>query len=151
MKEEQKAERGKVDGVSFPSRACLTLTAALAFSFFVGLLPIFSTQLTCLLLRLYFLLLPASRLISVPSIYPSIITTTSVKVYTGEPGVEATATAPQSLLTGMNQFLQQLKVTFRRDPTNYRPRINKPASQKDKEQKLSGNFFFMDADDDDDI
>lgn len=72
-------------------------------------------------------------------------------MYTGEPGVEATATAPQSLLTGMNQFLEQLKVTFRRDPANYRPRINKPSSQKDKEQKLSGNFFFMDADDDDDI
>ena len=73
------------------------------------------------------------------------------QVYTGEPGVEATATAPQSLLTGMNQFLQQLRVTFRRDPTNFRPRINKPNSQKDKEQKLSGNFFFMDADDDEDI
>lgn len=25
----------------------------------------------------------------------------------------------------MNQFLQQLDITFRRDPTNYRPRINK--------------------------
>jgi Predicted ATPase, RNase L inhibitor (RLI) homolog len=45
-----------------------------------------------------------------------------VVVYTGRPGVEATATAPQSLLTGMNQFLQSLQVTFRRDPTNYRPR-----------------------------
>ena len=74
-----------------------------------------------------------------------------VVVYTGEPGIEATATAPQSLLTGMNQFLEQLRVTFRRDPTNYRPRINKGNSQKDKEQKLSGNYFFMDADDDDDI
>jgi ATP-binding cassette subfamily E protein 1 len=45
-----------------------------------------------------------------------------VVVYTGRPGVEATATAPQSLLTGMNQFLQSLQVTFRRDPTNFRPR-----------------------------
>ena len=45
-----------------------------------------------------------------------------VVVYTGNPGVEATATSPQSLLTGMNQFLKQLEVTFRRDPTNYRPR-----------------------------
>jgi ATP-binding cassette subfamily E protein 1 len=45
-----------------------------------------------------------------------------VVVYTGQPGVEATATSAQSLLTGMNQFLQSLEVTFRRDPVNYRPR-----------------------------
>ena len=45
-----------------------------------------------------------------------------VVVYTGQPGVEATATSPQSLLSGMNQFLQSLEVTFRRDPVNFRPR-----------------------------
>jgi ATP-binding cassette subfamily E protein 1 len=45
-----------------------------------------------------------------------------VVVYEGNPGVEATATTPQSLLSGMNQFLKSLQVTFRRDPTNYRPR-----------------------------
>lgn len=71
-----------------------------------------------------------------------------VVVYTGQPGVEATATAPQGLLTGMNQFLSQLRITFRRDPSNYRPRINKADSVKDREQKAAGNFFFMDNDDD---
>lgn len=45
-----------------------------------------------------------------------------VVVYHGNPGIEATASAPQSLLSGMNQFLKSLKVTFRRDPTNFRPR-----------------------------
>ena len=30
-----------------------------------------------------------------------------VVVYTGQPGVEATASRPQSLLTGMNQFLRR--------------------------------------------
>jgi ATP-binding cassette subfamily E protein 1 len=45
-----------------------------------------------------------------------------VVVYTGQPGIEATATSPQSLLSGMNQFLRSLQVTFRRDPTNFRPR-----------------------------
>ena len=45
-----------------------------------------------------------------------------VVVYHGQPGIEATASAPQSLLTGMNEFLKSLEVTFRRDPTNYRPR-----------------------------
>jgi ATP-binding cassette subfamily E protein 1 len=45
-----------------------------------------------------------------------------VVVYTGRPGIEATATTPQGLLSGMNQFLKSLEVTFRRDPTNFRPR-----------------------------
>ena len=43
----------------------------------------------------------------------------------------------------MNKFLESLSITFRRDPTNYRPRINKAESIKDKEQKLSGNYFFL--------
>jgi ATP-binding cassette, sub-family E, member 1 len=45
-----------------------------------------------------------------------------VVVYHGNPGIEATASCPQALLTGMNQFLQSLEVTFRRDPVNFRPR-----------------------------
>jgi len=68
-----------------------------------------------------------------------------VIVYNGVPSKNAQATTPQGLLTGMNQFLKHLEITFRRDPTNYRPRINKEASVKDQEQKASGNFFFMDA------
>ncbi|KAJ2447153.1 Fe-S cluster-binding ribosome biosynthesis protein [Coemansia sp. RSA 1694] len=66
-----------------------------------------------------------------------------VIVMEGTPSVRATARAPQSLLLGMNKFLKSLKVTFRRDPTNYRPRINKYDSAKDKEQKLTGNYFFL--------
>merc|ERR1712137_749637 len=68
----------------------------------------------------------------------------SVVVYEGQPSVECTANAPQDLLTGMNTFLKNLNITFRRDPTNYRPRINQLDSQKDVEQKASGNYFFMD-------
>lgn len=37
-----------------------------------------------------------------------------------------------------------MDITFRRDPTNFRPRINKHASQKDQEQKSIGNYFLMD-------
>jgi len=66
-----------------------------------------------------------------------------VIVYDGQPSKYALANAPQSLLTGMNKFLKSLEITFRRDPTNFRPRINKADSLKDKEQKLSGNYFFM--------
>merc|ERR1712137_1065784 len=67
-----------------------------------------------------------------------------VVVYDGKPSVSCTANTPQDLLSGMNTFLKSLNITFRRDPTNYRPRINQIDSQKDAEQKASGNYFFMD-------
>ncbi|KNC46707.1 ABC transporter E family member 2 [Thecamonas trahens ATCC 50062] len=70
-----------------------------------------------------------------------------VVVYSGQPAVEATANTPESLLTGMNKFLCSLNITFRRDPANYRPRINKLGSVKDSSQKSSGNYFFMDDED----
>lgn len=67
-----------------------------------------------------------------------------VVVYDGVPSVNTVAHAPEALLSGMNKFLEQLDITFRRDPTNYRPRINKMNSVKDTEQKKSGDYFFMD-------
>ncbi|CAI2166142.1 7095_t:CDS:10 [Funneliformis geosporum] len=63
-----------------------------------------------------------------------------VVVYEGSPSVKATANTPQSLLSGMNKFLGSLEITFRRDPTNFRPRINKADSMKDKEQKSSSVY-----------
>jgi ATP-binding cassette subfamily E protein 1 len=67
----------------------------------------------------------------------------AVVVYDGVPSVRATAHAPQRLQPGMNAFLKSLDVTFRRDPETYRPRVNKPNSALDKEQKASGNYFYM--------
>lgn len=64
-----------------------------------------------------------------------------VIVFEGKPAVAATATEPQSLLTGMNQFLASLEITFRRDPTNFRPRVNKLDSIKDREQKCAFRFL----------
>ncbi|KAI1308633.1 ATP-binding cassette sub-family E member 1 [Halotydeus destructor] len=66
-----------------------------------------------------------------------------VVVFEGNPGVETKANSPQSLLAGMNKFLQLLNITFRRDPNNFRPRINKLNSVKDTEQKKGGNYFFL--------
>lgn len=66
-----------------------------------------------------------------------------VIVFEGEPGMNALASSPQSLLSGMNKFLRMLEITFRRDPNNYRPRINKANSLKDADQKRSGNYFFL--------
>ncbi|XP_024541283.1 ABC transporter E family member 2-like [Selaginella moellendorffii] len=67
-----------------------------------------------------------------------------VIVYEGKPSVECVANSPQSLLTGMNLFLSHLDITFRRDPTNFRPRINKLDSIKDREQKATGSYYYLD-------
>jgi ATP-binding cassette subfamily E protein 1 len=40
--------------------------------------------------------------------------------------------------------LQHLDITFRRDPTNFRPRINKLDSTKDREQKNAGSYYYLD-------
>lgn len=64
--------------------------------------------------------------------------------FSGIPAKESLCGAPESLISGMNKFLQMMEITFRRDPTNWRPRINKHSSQKDSEQKSSGNYFLMD-------
>lgn len=66
-----------------------------------------------------------------------------VMVFEGKPSVDATAKRAESLLTGCNRFLKNLNVTFRRDPNSFRPRINKLDSQMDKEQKASGDYFFL--------
>lgn len=66
-----------------------------------------------------------------------------VVVFEGQPSVKTLANSPQTLLTGMNKFLQSLEITFRRDPSNFRPRINKMNSVKDCEQKRTGNYFYL--------
>lgn len=67
-----------------------------------------------------------------------------VIVFEGVPSINTIANTPQSLLSGMNKFLASLNITFRRDPQNFRPRINKLNSVKDADQKRSGNYFFID-------
>ena len=66
-----------------------------------------------------------------------------VIVFEGMPSIKTIATSPQTLLSGMNRFLQLLNITFRRDPNNFRPRINKLNSVKDADQKRSNNYFFL--------
>lgn len=55
-----------------------------------------------------------------------------VIVFSGTPAIDAYCSSPESLVTGMNSFLQMMDITFRRDPYNFRPRINKHESQKDQ-------------------
>ncbi len=63
-------------------------------------------------------------------------------VFDGEPAAEGRASQPQDMRSGMNDFLANLDVTFRRDERTGRPRINKPGSQKDKEQKREGEYYY---------
>lgn len=68
-----------------------------------------------------------------------------VIVFDGTPAKEAYCTSPEGLVSGMNKFLKLMDITFRRDPTNFRPRINKLNSQKDQEQKAAGNYFLLEG------
>jgi ATP-binding cassette subfamily E protein 1 len=43
---------------------------------------------------------------------------------------------------GMNQFLKAMDITVRRDVDTYRPRINKPGSVLDREQRQKGEYYF---------
>jgi ATP-binding cassette subfamily E protein 1 len=70
-------------------------------------------------------------------------------LFSGQPGIETTAHNPCSVGESFNSFLKSLNVTFRRDPTNYRPRINKENSVKDRAQKNSGQYYLLDIDDED--
>ncbi len=63
-------------------------------------------------------------------------------VFNGEPGVSGTANTPTSLRMGMNMFLKEMNVTFRRDPTTLRPRVNKEGSQMDEFQKGIGEYYY---------
>ena len=63
-------------------------------------------------------------------------------VFTGEAGVYGHAGDPVSLEDGMNGFLKEMEVTFRRDPDTKRPRVNKPDSRLDREQKQSGRYYY---------
>jgi ATP-binding cassette subfamily E protein 1 len=68
-----------------------------------------------------------------------------ILVFEGEPGIAGTAAGPFKMRDGMNRFLNELDVTFRRDRSG-RPRINKPGSFLDREQKRSGEFYYYTAD-----
>jgi ATP-binding cassette subfamily E protein 1 len=64
-------------------------------------------------------------------------------VFTGDPGVKGTANPPSSLREGMNTFLKEMEITFRRDPTTKRPRVNKDGSRLDKLQKQIGEYYYV--------
>jgi ATP-binding cassette subfamily E protein 1 len=66
-------------------------------------------------------------------------------VFSGKPGEMGTANPPLSLRDGMNEFLREMEVTFRRDPLTKRPRVNKEKSKMDKFQKQIGEYYYLRA------
>jgi len=64
-------------------------------------------------------------------------------IFTGEPGVYGVARSPLNMLSGMNSFLKEMNITFRRDPDTKRPRVNKEDSRLDKYQKKIGQYYYV--------
>jgi ATP-binding cassette subfamily E protein 1 len=64
-------------------------------------------------------------------------------VFEGEPGKRGFASKPMSMREGMNRFLSKLGITFRRDEDTKRPRINKPGSRLDREQRAKGEYYYV--------
>ena len=63
-------------------------------------------------------------------------------IFEGEPAISGIAKTPTALVNGMNGFLRDLQITFRRDEENNRPRANKIDSQLDRKQKSDGTLYY---------
>jgi len=64
-------------------------------------------------------------------------------VFEGAPGNNGEAHGPYGMVDGMNNFLESIGITFRRDPESHRPRVNKPESVNDREQKAEKKHYYV--------
>jgi ATP-binding cassette subfamily E protein 1 len=64
-------------------------------------------------------------------------------LFLGKPTIHGHVTDVTSVKNAFNTFLKEVGVTFRRDPQTGRPRANKLESKLDREQKESGNYFYV--------
>ncbi|MBP2030582.1 ATP-binding cassette subfamily E protein 1 [Methanohalophilus levihalophilus] len=63
-------------------------------------------------------------------------------VFEGEPAIHGLAHSPTGMQEGMNKFLANLDITFRRDEDTRRPRVNKKDSNLDRKQKSMGEYYY---------
>ncbi len=63
-------------------------------------------------------------------------------VFEGKSSVEGHASAPMKKSGGMNAFLKGANITMRRDKDSKRPRINKPGSVLDREQREENRYYY---------
>ena len=64
-------------------------------------------------------------------------------IFAGEPGIYGVANPPTNLRKGMNNFLKDMEITFRRDLVTKRPRVNKEGSKLDRHQKKIGEHYYV--------
>jgi ATP-binding cassette, sub-family E, member 1 len=64
-------------------------------------------------------------------------------MFEGNPGIKGAGTSPTTKEIGMNNFLESLSISFRRDETTGRPRVNKDSSRLDRQQKTAGNYYYL--------
>jgi ATP-binding cassette, sub-family E, member 1 len=67
----------------------------------------------------------------------------SLIIFDGIPGIEGLGSSPITKEIGMNDFLKSLNISFRRDETTGRPRVNKEESRLDRLQKKDGNYYYI--------
>jgi ATP-binding cassette, sub-family E, member 1 len=63
-------------------------------------------------------------------------------IFNGEPARAGDVKGPFSMQEGMNMFLRDVGITFRREPESGRPRANKVDSLKDREQKRDNRLYY---------
>ncbi len=63
-------------------------------------------------------------------------------VFEGEPAESGKCSGPFAMEDGMNLFLKDLAITFRRDEESGRPRANKLGSVLDRKQKEENRFYY---------
>ncbi|MCY0883782.1 MAG: ribosome biogenesis/translation initiation ATPase RLI [Acidianus infernus] len=68
-----------------------------------------------------------------------------IMVFTGIPGKEGHGKSPTSLRKGMNEFLKEMQITFRRDADTGRPRVNKLGSYLDRLQKERNEYYSLEV------
>jgi len=68
-----------------------------------------------------------------------------IMVFSGSPGRRGNASPPLTKEYGMNAFLKEVGLTYRRDTNSGRPRVNKPGSKLDREQKARGAYYYVTA------
>jgi ATP-binding cassette subfamily E protein 1 len=65
-----------------------------------------------------------------------------IMVFSGEAGRNGEGGQLMTLQNGMNVFLKEMQVTFRRDQDTKRPRVNKEGSRLDREQKGTNRYYY---------
>lgn len=64
-------------------------------------------------------------------------------VFEGTPSKSGKASKAMGMKEGMNLFLKNMGISFRRDEANGRPRANKENSVMDREQKEKGEYYYL--------